>query len=65
MNFKKYLSRKNFVKLAYVVVGATVGYAYYYFIGCTSGTCPISSNPYLSILYGGVFGFTLALIKED
>jgi hypothetical protein len=36
--------------------GATFGYLYYYFIGCSSGTCPISSNPYISIGYGGVLG---------
>jgi hypothetical protein len=39
-----------------VVFGAGGGYAYYYFIGCASGACPISSNPYISIFFGGVLG---------
>jgi hypothetical protein len=39
-----------------VVLGAAGGYAYYHFIGCASGTCPISSNPYISIVYGGIIG---------
>jgi hypothetical protein len=36
------------------LVGAGLGYAYYYFIGCNSGTCPITSNPYTSVIYGSV-----------
>lgn len=36
------------------VLGAALGYAYYYFIGCQSGKCPIQSNPYISTLYGAL-----------
>jgi hypothetical protein len=39
-----------------VLAGAAAGFAYYYFIGCVGGSCPISSNPYISTLYGGLFG---------
>jgi hypothetical protein len=42
-----------------VMLGAVGGYAYYHFIGCASGTCPISSNPYISTVYGGVVGALL------
>jgi hypothetical protein len=42
-----------------VVFGAAGGYAYYYFIGCASGTCRISSNPYISTIYGSVIGALL------
>ena len=35
----------------------TGGYLYYYFVGCNSGTCPITSNPYISVIYGGVMGY--------
>ncbi len=34
------------------VIGGTGGYAYYYYIGCISGTCAITSNPYISTVYG-------------
>ncbi len=38
------------------VVGGAAGYAYYYWIGCASGTCPITSQPINSTLYGAVMG---------
>lgn len=38
------------------LAGAAAGYAYYYYTGCMSGTCPITSNPYISTLYGAAVG---------
>jgi hypothetical protein len=46
-------------KVLPVLIGATGGYAYYYFIGCASGACPISSNPYISTAYGGLIGLLM------
>lgn len=43
----------------FVAAGAGLGYAYYYFIGCVSGGCPITSNPYISTGYGALVGFVL------
>lgn len=40
-------------------LGAVAGYAYYYYIGCNSGTCPITSDPYVSTIYGTVVGALL------
>ncbi len=39
-----------------VVVGAIAGYLYYYYVGCASGTCSITSKPLNSTLYGGAMG---------
>ena len=36
--------------------GALCGFAWWYFVGCASGTCPITSNPYSSSLYGALTG---------
>jgi hypothetical protein len=38
-------------------IGALLGFLYYYFVGCTSGHCAITSNPYMSILWGGMMGY--------
>jgi hypothetical protein len=42
-----------------VVMGGAGGYAYYYYVGCASGTCAITSNPYISTVYGMVMGMLL------
>ena len=42
------------------VIGAVIGYAYYRIIGCSSGSCPITSNPWASMLYGALLGFMIA-----
>jgi len=39
-----------------VVVGGLLGYGVYRFIGCSSGTCPITSNPWVSTIFGMVIG---------
>ena len=39
-----------------VFLGAIGGYAYYHYIGCVSGTCPITSNPFISTAYGAGVG---------
>lgn len=59
----------NFIaknKLAFigVAVGAMGGYAYYYFVGCESGTCPITSKPLNMTLYGAVMGALLLSIFD-
>ncbi len=42
-----------------IAIGAIGGYLYYYFIGCASGTCAITSKPLNSTLYGAVMGSLL------
>jgi hypothetical protein len=42
------------------VVGAGVGLAMYKFVGCRTGACPLTANPYVAMaiwgLMGAVFG---------
>ena len=40
--------------------GALAGLAYYYFIGCASGSCPITSSPFSSMLYMGLIGWLIS-----
>ncbi|MFZ0390396.1 MAG: DUF6132 family protein [Calditrichia bacterium] len=45
--------------LVFTFIGAVAGFGYYYFIGCRTGACPLSSNPYLMSGYGALFGLVL------
>lgn len=60
MDFKEIYSKKWFKPSLFGVLGAIAGYSYYYFIGCTTGACPITSNPYISSGYGLVVGLLLS-----
>ena len=46
-------------KIAGILIGGIAGFAYWYYIGCTSGTCPIQANWHTSTLYGGLIGYIL------
>ncbi len=47
---------KHKLILVGALIGALGGYLYYYFVGCASGTCPITSKPFNSTLYGAMMG---------
>ena len=42
-------------------IGAAGGYLYYTFVGCVTGTCPITSNPYISTAYGAMIGVVMTI----
>jgi hypothetical protein len=46
-----------------IAIGAAMGFAYYKFVGCASGMCPLTSNPFISTLYGAVMGALIAGIN--
>jgi hypothetical protein len=39
-----------------IALGAAAGYAYWFYIGCNSGSCAITSSPVNSSIYGAVMG---------
>jgi hypothetical protein len=43
-----------------VIAGAAGGLLYQRLVGCRTGGCPITSNPYVSTLYGAIMGFVLS-----
>ena len=45
-----------------VALGSAAGFLYYHFIGCSSGSCAITSNPVMSTVWGGLLG--LFLVKS-
>ncbi len=44
------------------VAGILIGYLYYRFIGCYSGTCSITSDPFVSSVYFGIIGLLFGLV---
>jgi hypothetical protein len=48
--------KKYKLEILGLITGAIAGWWYWYFVGCASGTCPITSNPYISVVYGAVMG---------
>ena len=52
-------------RLISIITGAFIGYLYYYFVGCHSGTCPIKSNPVNMIIYGAVLSALVVELIHD
>jgi phage shock protein E len=71
MEIKKVTEKEGFLKsnrlvIAGILLGAVAGYLYYHFVGCANGTCAITSNPYISVSYGGMMGGLLfSMFKKD
>jgi hypothetical protein len=62
LRLKEYLTGSIWRKrILFSLIGALGGFAYYYFVGCRTGTCPISSNPWISTAYGAGMGLILTM----
>lgn len=49
--------KKKLVKMTLgITLGAIGGYAYYALVGCSTGSCPITSNPWISTGWGALIG---------
>jgi high-affinity Fe2+/Pb2+ permease len=53
-------SKKKMIQIVIgAIVGGVVGFLFYRFVGCKSGSCAIASNPYLSTIYWAFLGALL------
>jgi len=43
-----------------IVIGGVLGFTYYKFVGCSTGTCPLTSHPVITTLYGAALGALIA-----
>lgn len=55
MRIKRELKKHRFTIIG-AIVGLIAGFIYWKFIGCNTGTCPITSRPINSSLYGALLG---------
>lgn len=61
----KLLLLKYRLELVGILLGALAGWSYWYFVICTSGTCPITSKPLNSMIYGAMMGaLLLSMFKK-
>lgn len=52
---------KKWLRPALFTLGGTlVGLGYYYLMGCSTGSCAITSNPFNSMVYMGLIGWLLS-----
>jgi hypothetical protein len=63
----KGLLRRNKLYFIGAIVGAVTGFLYWKFIGCVTGSCAITSNPFRSTIYFAVMGALIAglFIKQN
>ena len=41
-------------------VGAAIGFLVYRFVGCKTGACPLTSNPWTAMVVWGLIGLVFA-----
>jgi hypothetical protein len=56
---RRYIKVFTLFSIIGLVIGAIGGYVYYLKVGCSSGSCAISSNPYISTVWGAAMGYLL------
>jgi uncharacterized membrane protein YeaQ/YmgE (transglycosylase-associated protein family) len=64
--FMKKWFKNNILYFIGAVAGAIAGYIYWQQVGCSSGTCMITSKPLNSTLYGALMGTLLfGMFKKE
>jgi hypothetical protein len=61
---------KNFILrhkygLIILIPGIIAGFLYWKYVGCLSGTCPITSNWHSMVLFGGLIGYFIGDTIDD
>ncbi|HEY1054379.1 DUF6132 family protein [Emticicia fontis] len=61
----KKFAKENLLTIIGACIGAMAGFLYWKFIGCSTGSCPITSKPLNSIAYGAVMGSLLFSVFQS
>jgi len=46
-----------------LMIGGIIGFGIGYFGKCTSGACPLTSNPIVSTIIGALIGMIISIMK--
>ncbi len=57
--------KKHKLSFGGILVGGILGYLYYHFIGCTTGSCAITSKPLNSTVYGMIIGYLMFSVFQN
>lgn len=57
--------KNNLITIIGFVVGVAGGFLYWKFVGCATGTCPLSSNWAIMLVYGGLTGGLIGNVLQD
>ncbi|MCX6158705.1 MAG: DUF6132 family protein [Ignavibacteriae bacterium] len=57
--------KNNIITIAGFGIGMVGGYLYWQYVGCASGTCPITSSWKIMLIYGGAIGGLLGNMVQD
>jgi hypothetical protein len=52
----KSLFKKYRITILGVIIGIVSGFLYWHFIGCSNGTCPLTTSPIKSTFFGAIIG---------
>lgn len=44
-----------------MIVGAALGYGWHRLVGCPTGGCPLTSNPYISTALGAFIAWSISV----
>jgi hypothetical protein len=59
-NIRVFLKSRKFLKpFIGILLGGLAGYLYFRLVGCSTGSCPITSHSYNTILFGGLLGYLI------
>lgn len=61
---KNWIIRNGYILLL-TLAGGFSGYFYWKFVGCHSGSCPITSHWYTSVFAGSLFGYFAGNMLAD
>lgn len=57
--------KNNIFTLVGLLLGMVGGFLYWKYIGCASGTCPLTSSWKIMLVYGGLVGTLLGNMIQD